>query len=102
MRRCTHHVSVWLNDADYQHLQKQMAASGKNSSTLLRDTFHGISIVPRPEQEWSTLLHQISAIGNNINQLTRQANQSHDVSSEQIRIVQQKLNMIWDLLWERI
>lgn len=57
MRRCTHHVNVWLNNADNQHLQKQMAANGKNDSTLLHDTFHGISIAPRPEQEWSVLLH---------------------------------------------
>lgn len=68
------HVSVWLTDAELAHLRKQATAAGLGIDPFLRSLILGVQLRPRPPDTYATLLRELSAIGNNINQLSVKAN----------------------------
>ena len=63
------HVSVWLTDAELAHLRKQAAAAGLGIDPFLRSLILGVQLRPRPPDTYAALLRELSAIGNNINQI---------------------------------
>ena len=74
MRSCPHHISAWLSESDYRHLKKLMDASGLTTSNIIRKLLEGVEVTPRPTEHTIALLRELSAIGNNINQLSVKAN----------------------------
>ena len=55
---------------------------------------------PRPQEEWAELIHQVSAVGNNINQIAHRAN-IHGLTDKQTLFnVQQELAKIWQKMDE--
>lgn len=101
MRSCPHHISAWLSEEDYRHVKRQMQVSGKSASDLIRDLLRGLEVKPRPTQDTAELLRQISAVGNNINQIAHTANATRSVSSAQLDEVRRLLEEIWSLCLER-
>lgn len=85
-------IPVWmrLNEKEAAHLQRLVATSGLKREVFLRKLLMGYDIKPRPPAEWPELLRQVSAIGNNINQIARIANSekaiSHDALQEAMRL----------------
>ena len=66
-------MSVWLNDAELDHLRRQAVAAGLGMDPFLRSLILGVELRPRPPDTYAALLRELSAIGNNINQLAVQA-----------------------------
>lgn len=100
MRNCPHHVSAWLSENDYQRLKRLMNESCQTTSNIIRDLLHGQEIKPRPAQDIADLLRELSAIGNNINQIAHTANATRSVSSGQIKELRGMLEQVWQLVME--
>ena len=85
MRKREHFIGLWLDDTEYRRLMKQCEQSGLSTSALIRHAITGIEIYSRPPEEYAALLRELSAIGNNINQLVYWANARGIVSEEEIQ-----------------
>ena len=82
------HLHVMLNEKEQSHLMEQIRNSGLTKSKYLRALIMGQEIHPRPPEEIAELLRQMSAIGNNINQIAKVANSSKFVRQEDIKEIQ--------------
>ena len=85
MRNREHFIGLWLNDSEYRQLLKQCAISGLSTSALLRHSIMGIELRPRPPDTYAALLRELSAIGNNANQIAYWANAQKSISEADIR-----------------
>ena len=74
MRTRRNSVGLWLSDAELTHLRQQCQITGLNTNTYLRKLIMGEHLCPRPPDAYAALLRELSAIGNNINQLAVKAN----------------------------
>lgn len=77
-------IGLWLEDKEYSHLQKQCEISGLNASALMRKLIMGVQLRPRPPDTYAALLRELSAIGNNINQIAYWANARKSASEPEI------------------
>lgn len=74
MRTRCNSVGLWLNDMELAHLKKQCQITGLNTNTYLRKLIMGEHLCPRPPDAYAALLRELSAIGNNINQIAHWTN----------------------------
>lgn len=102
MRTRNHPVSLWLTDREYQHLKQQVEITGLKIDPFIRQLIMGIDLRPRPPDTYAALLRELSAIGNNINQLAHQANARGEATREEIadaaRLVRQMARLVKDTL----
>lgn len=91
------HVSVWLTDAELAHLRKQAAAAGLGIDPFLRSLILGVQLRPRPPDTYAALLRELSAIGNNINQIARAVNARGFASGEDIAAITAAQETIWNI-----
>lgn len=91
-------ITLRLNTGEYAHLQEQAEATGLKMEPLLRQLIMGVNLRPRPPDTYAALLRELSAIGNNINQLAHQANArdeaTRDEISEAARLVRQMARLV--------
>ena len=64
----------------------------------IRSLIMGCTLHPKPPKVYPELLHQIAAIGNNINQIARVANGLGRVRQSDIDDVHTMLSEIWQLV----
>lgn len=95
-RQRQHRVEICLSDKEHRHLKKQMAATGLSCAALLRRLVLGLDIRPRPPEEWPELVRQVSAIGNNINQIVRVANSEKKVEPQVLHEVMRLQAAVWE------
>ena len=102
MRKREKFIGLWLSDAEYRHLLKQCTLSGLNTSALLRHSIMGVNVQPRPPDTYADLLRELSAIGNNVNQIAHWANARQDISMAEVEeaavLVRQAWRMVKDTL----
>ena len=95
-------ITLRLNANEYAHLKQQAEATGLKMEPLLRHLILGVQLRPRPPDTYAALLRELSAIGNNVNQLAHQANARVEVSrteiSEAARLVRQAVRLVKDTL----
>ena len=85
MRKRNRHVSVWMNEAEYLHLKKQAEAAGMKVDPFIRLLVSGVQLRPRPPDSFAALLRELSAIGNNVNQIAYWANARKSISEAEIK-----------------
>ena len=95
MREIVKRLSVRMNEEEYAHLKKLTEASGLKMEPLIRKLIMGQEIHQRPPAEMPELLRQMSAIGNNINQIAKVANSSKFVRQEDIKEIQKMQSDLW-------
>ena len=92
----------WLDDREYKHLLKQCSISGLNTSALIRHSVMGVEILPRPPDACAALLRELSAIGNNINQIAHNTNAKKEAEAaevdEAVKLVYQALRLVKEAL----
>lgn len=102
MRTRNHPVSLWLTDQEYQHLKQQVAITGLKVDPFIRQLIMGVKLRPRPPDTYAALLRELSAIGNNINQLAHQANARGEATREEVweaaQLVRQVAHLVKDTL----
>ena len=102
MRKREHFIGLWLDDREYKHLLKQRTISGLNASTLIRHSIMGINIQPKPPDTYAALLRELSAIGNNVNQIAFWANATKGISKAEIADAAALVRQAWRLVKETL
>jgi len=95
-------ITLRLNAEEYAHLRDQAGTTGLKMEPLLRQLIMGIKLRPRPPDTYAALLRELSAIGNNINQLAHQANAREEATRAEIaeaaQLVRQMVRLMRDAL----
>lgn len=95
-------ITLRLNANEYAHLKQQTETSGLKMEPLLRRLILGLDLRPRPPDTYAALLRELSAIGNNVNQLAHQANARDEATQDEIReaarLVRQAARLVKDTL----
>lgn len=91
-----------MNGSEYLHLKNQAELAGLKMDPFIRNLVAGVNLRPRPPDTYAALLRQLSAIGNNINQIAYWANARKDIAEEDIReaiiLVQRAWNSVKEVL----
>ena len=102
MRTRCNSVGLWLSDMELAHLKKQCQITGLNTNTYLRKLIMGEHLCPRPPDAYAALLRELSAIGNNVNQIAHWTNGKGYATQAEIReavnLVKQAYRSILDTL----
>lgn len=65
---------IWLNKAEATLLKKKSKKAGLNESELVRNLILGYEPKEKPDKEFYDVMREMSAIGNNLNQIAHKAN----------------------------
>ena len=98
MRTRSRHVSVWMNEEEYRHLKSQARLAGMGVDPFIRNLVAGVQLRPRPPDEYAALLRELSAIGNNINQIAHWANAQKSIHEPEIVEAAVLANRAWRLV----
>lgn len=93
MRKRNHVVPLHLNKKELAHLEAQVELSGQPREVYLRALIMGAQVRPKPCTHHADLLHKVSGLCNNANQLARVANTCGEADAasveEMIRIARE-------------
>ncbi len=102
MRQIAKSILLRLTAEEYAHLQAQADIAGLKLEPMLRQLILGVELRPRPPEEYAALLRELSAIGNNVNQIAYWANARRYVSSAEIQeaaaLVREALRLVKEAL----
>ena len=98
MRTRPRHVSVWMNEAEYRHLKMQAELAGMGIDPFIRSLVAGTQLRPRPPDQYASLLRELSAIGNNINQIAYWANARRGIRESEITDAAALVREAWELV----
>ena len=82
-------ILIRLSEKEYAHLTEQADLVQLGIEPFVRNLIMGVKIKPRPKEEWAEIMRQMSAIGNNINQMAYRAN-LHGFTDKQALLRMQK------------
>ena len=100
MRKRMIKISVRLNEQEHTHLKRLSEITGLKMEPLVRQLILGRELKPRPPENLAALLRQMSAMGNNINQIAKVANSSKFIRSEDIEAIQKMQDELWQSIKE--
>ena len=95
MRKRAIKISVRLNEQEHKHLKEQAMIAGRPIEPFIRALITGIKLRPRPPGELTELLHQMSGVAVNINQIAKVANASGFVRMDEIAQIKAMQGMLW-------
>ena len=72
--------------------------TGLSVSVLIRKLIAGVQLRPRPPDEYTKLLRELSAIGNNVNQIAHWANARKSIHEAEIVDAVQLVRKAWELV----
>ena len=98
MKRRNNKVTVRLTNAEKQHLEKQAYATGMNMEQFIRNLISGSNLRERPSEYWKEVVSQLSAIGNNINQIAHNTNIAKNVNDTDMRETLSLMNDVWNIV----
>lgn len=98
MRKRNRHISVWMNEQEYWHLKVQAEKAGLGIDPFIRTLVAGVQLRPRPPDTYAALLRELSAIGNNANQIAYWANARKSISEADIRQAAALVREAWQLV----
>lgn len=96
IRKRNNRVVVHLNDAELSKLEQDTATAGMCREKYIRLALMGIIIHPRPPDNYGKVLQQLSAYGNNLNQIAHVVNATGRATAEQLDTALQILEKTWD------
>lgn len=73
MRTRTHLLQVWMNDEEWNTLNRRCKKSGLPKSTYIRQLIHGLQPRDQPPPDYRLFMRQFYSIGNSLNQIARKA-----------------------------
>ena len=95
MRQRNKRFSLWLNDEEFDRLEKDAQIAGLKKEPYITKLIIGNEIRPRPPDEFAKILRELSAIGNNVNQLAYKANGLGLIYINEVRSVQDALENLY-------
>ena len=97
MRKRYNRVEIHLTEEEHRHLKKQVSNTGLSTEAFIRSLIMGVTLYPRPPDEYVEIRRQLAAIGNNINQIARAVNARGFATKEDIAAVTTAQQMIWNI-----
>jgi len=102
MRSNVKSVLVRLDEKEYARLQELTEITGLKREPVIRRLILGAELRPRPPDAYGDLLRELSAIGNNVNQIAYWANAKRGISDERILEAQELVRQALRLVKERL
>lgn len=100
MRENVKRLTLRLTAQEYSHLRRLAQVSGMKMEPLIRQLILGVELRPRPPDEYAALLRELSAIGNNVNQIAYWANSCRCISERDIQEAATLVKQAWRLVKE--
>lgn len=95
LRKWPIRIEIYLNERQKEHLDKQVLISGLTMQAYIRTLIEEKELKPKPPEEYKALLRELSAIGNNINQIAKVANSKGFIAKTEIENLQKLQSAIW-------
>lgn len=102
MRQNVKRLTLRLTAQEYSHLQRLAQVSGMKMEPLIRQLILGVELRPRPPDEYAALLRELSAIGNNVNQIAYWANARKGISQDDMQETVMLIRQAWRLVKEAL
>ena len=80
-------LTVRLTEKEHAHLRKEAAKCSMKMEPYVRKLIAGSEVKSRPPDEYVTLIREVNAIGNNINQIAHRANAENHICQDEINEV---------------
>ena len=92
-------VKFWVNEEEYELLQKKMeAAGGVNQGAYIRKMILDGYIVNLDIPELKEIIRVLGPIGNNVNQMARKMNAGVSIYKEDVEEINTKLEQVYKML----
>ena len=98
MRNRQNRLEIRLSNAEDVKLREMMRETGFNASQFVRSLITHTEIHTRPPDELMKMLRELSAIGNNVNQLAHKANGIGEIETAEV----QKMRDAFDRLCKEV
>lgn len=102
MRENVKSVLLRLDAVELARIEALTQASGLKREQVLRKLILGVELRPRPPDAYADLLRELSAIGNNINQIAYWANARKGIPDGRIQEALDLVRQAFRLLKERL
>lgn len=102
MRTRPYHVSVWMSEKELKHLKAQAQIAGMAVDPFIRNLVSGVQLRPRPPDTYAKLLRELSAIGNNLNQIAYWANARRGIRTDEVNQALQLVQEAWQLVKDNL
>jgi hypothetical protein len=88
-------VLIRLTETEKEYLKKQAAITGFKIEPFVRSLIMNSKLRPRPPDEYGKIIRELSAIGNNVNQIARVANSLGKINYHELEKMQVALDNLW-------
>ena len=95
-------LTVRVTECEYEHLKALSEQSGLKMEPTIRKLIMGVELRPRPPDAYADLLRELSAIGNNVNQIAYLANAKRGIPDDRVLEAQELIQKAFRLLKERL
>jgi len=92
----TKKITVRLTDKEYAKAARDERNIRLKNGACHRKMLVGYEIRPRPNATYIKLIKELSAVGNNLNQIAHLANATGKITEDQWKETHQLLEKIWD------
>ena len=93
---------IWLSEEDNAELKRKAALTGLTETAVFRLLLRSYEPKEKPDGRFYDAMRELSAIGNNINQIARMANTNVFISKSDVQEVNEQLKQIQRLLLQYI
>ena len=87
-----------MNEQEYRHLKMQAELAGLGIDPFIRTLVSGVNLRPHPPDTYAALLRELSAIGNNVNQIAYWANANKGISQGEIAEAAALVRQAWRMV----
>ena len=93
-------ITVRLTKDEKDYLKRQARLAGVKMEPFVRNLITGSNIRERPVEYWGEVIRQLSAIGNNINQIVHIANATECIDIGELQETQSLMKEVWKIVKE--
>lgn len=96
-RKENRQINFRVNDEEYERLEQMAKQVGMTVPNFCKKKAQGSKIrSPKINREGAfDIARQLKGIGNNVNQLSKRANEGKDISKQDLQQIQKELGEIW-------
>ena len=98
MRENVKKQTVRLTAEEYAHLKELSSTANMPMEPLIRQLIMGVQLCPRPPDEYAAILRELSAIGNNINQIAYWANARKGITDAEVANAAALVRQAWQIV----
>ena len=92
-------INIRVTDYEYQQIRERMEKSGSSSfSEYIIDAATNGFLINVDYSDIKALAYEINRIGNNINQIAHKINAEGSIYKEEIKEVQENVELIWKMI----